>query len=63
MALAQAVVLSRDTKHGRMTLSTKKLELIPGEFLTDKATVFEHAEEAAANVRKRMQGRSAAAES
>ena len=42
---AQVMILSQDKDRGRVTLSTKKLEPEPGDFLRDPAKVFEKAEE------------------
>ncbi len=60
-ARAQVMILSQDKDRGRVTLSTKKLEPEPGDFLRDPAKVFEKAEEMAATFRERVAVAEAAA--
>lgn len=43
--LPQVLVLSTDSKRGRVTLSTKKLEATPGDMLRDPQLVYEGAEQ------------------
>lgn len=57
----KVMILSQDKDRGRVTLSTKKLEPEPGDFLRDPAKVFEKAEEMAATFRERVAVAEAAA--
>jgi ribosomal protein S1 len=49
-----AMVLLMDKARGRITLSTKKLEKNRGDMLTDRASVYESAEQTAAEFRARL---------
>jgi small subunit ribosomal protein S1 len=55
----KVLVLTHDRERGRISLSTKKLEPTPGDMLRNPASVFEKADEMAAQFRAAM----AAAES
>jgi small subunit ribosomal protein S1 len=48
------MVLSTDRERGRITLSTKKLEASRGDMMRDPQSVYENAEERAAEFRERM---------
>merc|ERR1712224_1048852 len=49
----KAMVLSYDANRGRVSLSTKKLEMEPGDMLRNPAKVFENAEKMASQFRER----------
>lgn len=53
----KAVLLNQDLKRKRLTLSTKVLELEPGEMLRDQQRVFAEAEERPAARRQRLKGK------
>ena len=59
--LLQVMILSQDKDRGRMSLSTKKLEVAPGDMLRDPQKVFDRAEETAALFRERLAQAEAAA--
>ena len=50
----KAMVLSYDANRGRVSLSTKKLEMEPGDMLRNPAKVFENAEKMASQFRERV---------
>jgi small subunit ribosomal protein S1 len=49
----QVMVLSNDRKRGRIRLSTKHLEASPGDMMRDPQSVYENAEQRAAEFRER----------
>ena len=50
----KAMVLSYDANRGRVSLSTKKLEMEPGDMLRNPAKVFDNAEQMASQFRERV---------
>lgn len=50
----KAMVLSYDANRGRVSLSTKKLEMEPGDMLRNPAKVFDNAEKMASQFRERV---------
>ena len=52
--IVQVMVLSQDRDRGRMSLSTKKLEPLPGDMLRDPQKVYDQADEMAAAFRERL---------
>ena len=50
----KAMVLSYDANRGRVSLSTKKLEMEPGDMLRNPAKVFDNAENMAKQFRERV---------
>jgi small subunit ribosomal protein S1 len=47
------MVLSNNQKRERITLSTKKLEASPGDMMRDPQSVYDNAEQRAAEFRER----------
>lgn len=45
------MIIGWDSNKGRVSFSTKKLELTPGDMIRDRQLVFENAEETAAKFR------------
>lgn len=48
------MILSQDKDRGRMSLSTKKLEPLPGDMLKAPQKVYEQAEDMASAFRERL---------
>lgn len=51
----KCMVIAQDRLKGRMSVSTKRLEMVPGDMITNASKVFEFAEEAAAKYKERME--------
>jgi hypothetical protein len=52
--LVQAMMMGTDRKLGRISLSTKELEASPGDMIRDPQSVYDRAEERAAEVREQI---------
>jgi small subunit ribosomal protein S1 len=53
--MIKCMVIAQDRLKGRMSVSTKRLEMVPGDMITNSSKVFEFAEEAAAKYKERME--------
>lgn len=58
----KVMILDHDKLNGRVALSTKTLEMNPGDMLRDQASVYENAEKTAALYHERLEAERAARE-